>query len=261
MTMRSTCRRLAAAFWMPILLAALPVQAATPAEQAVAAAENGDHAKALDLFETALTADPDNLRVGTAYRQAVIETGDYERCIAFFQGLVEAHPASPNAHLNLGYAHVDKIPAEGAITQVLLANTALGHFSTSIELEDTWLVRYTRGNSYLFWPAIFGRTPIGIADLERALEIAEGKPKRPYHARAWAALGDGHWRLEDVEKARATWQEGLERFPDDTELAERLSHEGEALDTYLEARFDATQRVDTHLREIFEAEDQANAAP
>ena len=60
----------------------------------------------------------------------------YERCIAFFAQLVEKHPDAANAYLNLAFAHVDKIPAEGAITQVLLANTSLGHFGTALELEE-----------------------------------------------------------------------------------------------------------------------------
>jgi len=211
-----------------------------------------DYKNALDKFEVALEAQPDNLRWGAEYRQAVIAAEAYDRGIAFFEVLVEAHPEASNAYLNLGYAYVDKIPAEGAITQVLLANTALTHFSKAIELEDSWLARYTRGNSYLFWPAIFGRTPLAIEDLEKALEFAEKTEPKPYHANAWAGLGDAYWRLEDMEKAREIWSEGQELFPEDPKLAARLESEGEELDSYLEAHFDATQRVETHLRELFD---------
>ncbi len=208
---------------------------------------------AIELLEEAIAAEPDNLRYGTDYRQAVIEAGEYDRCLAFLEKLIAEHPEAPNLLMNFGYAHVDKIPVEGAITQVILANTALTHFSAALALEETWLGRYTRGNSYLYWPAIFGRTQLGIDDLERAIEMAKESESRPYHGRAWAALGDGYWRLEDPAKATATYRKGLELYPDSQELKERAPLAGEALDVYLNALFDTNNRVGTHLREIWKA--------
>lgn len=208
----------------------------------------------LETLEAALMVEPNNLRYGAEYRQRVIAAAAYDRCLAFFEKLTTDHPQAANAFLNRGFAVVDKIPVEGAITQVVLANVALGHFSKAIELEESWLGRYTRGNSYLFWPTIFGRTPLGIADLERAIEIGKTLEKKPYHARAWVALGDGHWRLADHEKARQVWLEGRQLFPDDPDLKTRLELQGEALDAHLEANFDPSRRVDTTLREIFETE-------
>jgi tetratricopeptide (TPR) repeat protein len=227
-------------------------------EEGLAAAEAADYEAAFAKLEAAVAAEPDNLRYGTAYRQAVIAAaGDekkelYERCIEFFKTLVAAHPEAANAYLNLAFAHVDKIPAEGAITQVILANTSLTYFGNALELEESWLGRYSRGHAYLFWPTIFGRAASGIADLEKAIAIARenGDPK-PYHARAWAALGDGYWRLDDVDKAREVWTRGRELFPGDGELEARLSRTGrEELDAYLEVHYDTGQRVATHLREI-----------
>lgn len=221
-------------------------------DKAAAAVKAGDHAASLDHFEAALEAEPNNLRFGNDYRQAVIEAGAYERCTAFFQALVEKHPKAPNAQLNLGYAFVDKIPTEGAITQVLLANTALTHFGVALEMEDTWLGRFTRGNSYLYWPAIFGRTPLAIADLEKALELARDKEKKPHHVRPWIGLGDAHWRLDDIDKARATWSAALEKFPGDALLQARLSRQGDELKAYLDEYFDPARRVDTDLSILWE---------
>ncbi len=217
----------------------------------------GEGTTALDLLEQALEQEPDSLRYGTDYRQVVIalaaEGGDlYDRGIAFFERLTAAHPRAPNAFLNLAFIHVDKIPVEGAITQVLLANAALERFDDAIAIEDSWLARYSRGNAYLYWPPIFGRLPLGLADLERALEIAEAEPTAPYHARAWAALGDGHWRDDDPDTARRLWREGLDRFPGNPELTRRVGLEDDdQVDALLEVRFDSTRRIESHLREIF----------
>lgn len=242
------------------LSTAPPAAAAEPPPAAVAAyerahrqlADGAGPAAALDSFEAALRLDPDNLRWGSEYRQAAIAAEAFDRSIDFFSGLVEAHPGAAATRLNLGYAHVDKIPAAGSITQVLLANTALGHFTASLELEESWLVRYTRGNSYIHWPAIFGKAKLGIADLERAIELAKALPKRGIHARAWVALGDGHWRLGDLAKAQETWRRGLELYPGTAALEARLARQGEALEEYLDGEYALGRKVDTDLAALWE---------
>src|SRR5438128_11835764 len=88
----------------------------------------------LSRLEAALASDPDNLRYGSEYRQAVIQAKEYERSLKFFEKLVADHPTCANAYLNYGFAYVDKIPASGSITQVILANTEFSHFSKSIQL-------------------------------------------------------------------------------------------------------------------------------
>src|SRR2546430_11181253 len=121
----------------------------------------------LPKLEAALAADPDNLRYGSEYRQAVIQAKEYERSLKFFEKLVADHPTAANAYLNYGFAYVDKIPASGSITQVILANTALSHFTKSIEIKPSWIALYTRGNSYLYWPKIFGRAHLGRSEERR----------------------------------------------------------------------------------------------
>jgi tetratricopeptide (TPR) repeat protein len=220
----------------------------------LAAAEAGDLAAALDRLETAAAARPDHLRYGAEYRQAAIAAEEYDRAIAFFEKLAGRHPDSAAVRLNWGYAYVDRIPAAGSVTAVILADRALKRFTEALEREETWLGLYTRGNSYVYWPPIFNRTRLAIADLERAIELEkEGEPKR-YHAHAWSALGDAWWRLDDLEKAREVWREGLERHPETPYLEERLAREGEALDEYLNAHYALGNRVETDLREIWEAD-------
>lgn len=223
-------------------------------EAGAAAVRSGDDAAALDHFERALRARPDSLQFGSEYRQAIIRTGQYDRALGFLHELVEKNPDSPNAHLNLGYANVDKSPEEGAVTQVLLANTALEHFTAALEARETWLVRYTRGNSYLYWPPIFGRTHLGLGDLERAIELAEKERPRSYHVRAWVALGDGHVRLGDFEKARATWRQGLAKYPGDAQLEKRLAADEAGLEAIIADAYATDKRVDTDLSPIWNAD-------
>ncbi len=226
-----------------------------PIDRLVRIVEGEKLAASLDDLEHALAADPGSLRIASEYRMAVIKTNAYDRSIPFFEKLVADHPQSAHAWLNYGYAIVDKIPAAGSISQVILANNALKQFSKSIALERSWLALYTRGNSYLYWPKVFGRAPLGVADLEEAVALArkEQTRKRVY-ARSFVALGDGYWKTEQADKARAIWQEGLKLFPGDAQLQARLAHEGDELTAYIDDQLDPNKRVDTDLKPLLEGD-------
>lgn len=219
-----------------------------------AAAE--DPATALAALEAQLASNPDNLRLASKYRQSVIQAGEYDRALKFFEQLVADHPNSANAHLNFGFAYVDKIPVAGSITQAILANNALNEFTKSLELQATWLAYYTRGSSYLYWPQIFGRAALGVADLEEATKIQKAEKNRGYHVLTYLALGDGYWKMDDLDKAKRVWAEGRKQFPDDRRLQERLSKEGDDLKAVIDETYNFTRRVDTSLEVLWADEDQ-----
>jgi tetratricopeptide (TPR) repeat protein len=250
-----TAARAPAAATAPSSSTAAPPAAPSPSaafEEGRRALAAGDLPAALDRMEAALAADPDNLRYASEYRHAVIRAGAYDRALDFFAKLVADHPGSAFAWLNYGYVYVDKMPSAGAITQVILANDALQQFTRSIELKASWIALYTRGNSYLYWPKIFARGPLAVADLERAVAISKSEPKRAYQAHAYAALGEAYWRTDQPERARATWQEGARLFPQDAVLKALLSRQGDDLEAYIVDQVDRTKRVDTDLHELWE---------
>jgi tetratricopeptide (TPR) repeat protein len=209
-------------------------------------------AATLPELEAKLAADPNDLKAANEYRKEVIRTGEYDRAIDFFEKLVTAHPKAGYAWLNYGYAYVDKIPAAGSITQVILANNALTNFTKSIEIERTWIALFTRGNSYLYWPKIFGRGPLAVTDLEEAVAISKKGPQKKVYARAWIALGDAYWRTDQPDKAKATWKEALALFPGETRLEARLARDGEELEKYIYEQLDPNKRVDTNLTPLWE---------
>jgi tetratricopeptide (TPR) repeat protein len=243
-------------FWPTLLIATclLPCSlSASDADyrQGVKALENNDYSKALHYLELAVSGDPDNLRYGSDYRQAIIRGKEFDRALKFFEQAVAQHPRSANLHLNYGFAYVDKIPVAGSITQVILANNALTEFSKSLEIQPSWIAYYTRGTSYLFWPRIFKRAALGVADLQHAMEIQKSEARRTYHMKAYVALGDAHWKTDDLSKARAAWEEGLRLFPDSMPLKRRLSLKGDELKSLIEAQFDPAARVNTDLRDLW----------
>ncbi len=263
-------RNLTPAKWLlsGALLTGLIVPAFAASEAEIAKAEAAmaakDYNTAITVLEAALQNDPDNIRLGSDYRQAILRKSvatykkegnpvDFDRCISFFEKLVAGHPNASMAYLNYGFCHVDKIAAAGSITQVLLANTALTQFTKSIEIKPSWIALYTRGNSYLYWPVIFGKAGLGVADLERAYAMQKSEPTRAYHQRLYISLGDGYWKQDNIEKARAMWKEGISKFPDSKQLKARLDRKDDDLKSYIDDQLDPNKRVDTDLHEIWEA--------
>jgi tetratricopeptide (TPR) repeat protein len=232
-----------------VLAGMLGLPPAMLAGQAPAAA--GAAEAELASLEARVRAAPDDLRPANEYRLAVIRTGQYERALGVFEELVRAHPGSANAHLSYALAIVDKIPAAGSVTQVVLANSALARVGRAVELQPSWVGYYTRGVSYLYWPKVFGRAHLAAEDLERALAIQKTEARKPYHVRTYVSLGDAYWKVEDLQKARATWQQGLEAFPGDPALTARLSLEGDALDALILDALDYSRRADTDLRPLW----------
>ena len=67
----------------------------------------------------------------------------------------------------------------------------------------------------------------------------------------WVALGDGFWKMDQLEKARATWAEGLKEYPETPGLQDRLSKQGDDLKTLIQDHFDFKKRVDTNLSNLW----------
>jgi len=242
---------------LPILVLGLfaavsmAADAETSYQAAMKAVAAKDFPSALTHLETAVAADADSIKYASEYRVVVIQAKEHDRAIKFFEKAVTEHANSANLWLNYGFAYVDKIPVAGSITQVLLANTALSHFTKSIELKPTWIAHYTRGNSYLYWPKIFGRAPLALADLEQAMKIQKADKKRSFHVRAWISLGDAYWKTDQLDKAKAAWKEGLADFPENEQLKARLARDGDELKAYIDDILDPNKRVDTNLKELW----------
>ena len=86
------------------------------------------------------------------------------------------------------------------------------------------------------------------------MKMQKADKLRSYHVRAYISLGDGYWKMDDMAKAKAVWQEGQKLFPANAQLKARLSKDGDDLKTYIDDVLDPNKRVDTDLHEIWEAQ-------
>lgn len=203
-------------------------------------------------FEARLAQDPSDLRVAAEYRQAVIDTGRYDRSIKLFERLAKDPRGGANRFLNLALANVDKVPVSGSVRRALLGREALDALTRAIAIEPTDLAYLIRGLVNLYYDQfVFHRTDKGVADLETARRLAASHPQVAYAPRILVALGDGYWRLNQHDKAREVWREGLGVLPRLDGFRVRLDARDDQIADIIERALDAGVRVDTTLRELF----------
>jgi predicted Zn-dependent protease len=212
-----------------------------------------DAASALSALETRLAANPENLTLGSEYRQLAIAGGAYDRAIDFLENLSERPNAGPHLYLNLALSYVDKIPTVGAFRRVSIGNKATKAATRSIELEPSDSAYLVRGLVNLYFEkSFFHRTPQGVADLEEARRLSASHRRLPHVARIYVALGDGYWRLKNRAKAREAWREGEALFPGNAQLRVRLTSSDEVVKDVIDKALDAGARVDTNLKDALQ---------
>ena len=203
-------------------------------------------------FEARLSQDPSDLRVAAEYRQAVIATGRYDRSIKLFERMAKDPRGGANRFINLALANVDKVPVSGSVRRALLGREALDALTRAIAIEPTGLAYLIRGLVNLYYDQfVFHRTDKGVADLEAARRLAAAQPQVAYTPRILVALGDGYWRLNQHDKARDVWREGLGVLPRLDGFRVRLDARDDQIADIIERALDAGVRVDTTLRELF----------
>jgi tetratricopeptide (TPR) repeat protein len=206
----------------------------------------------LDELEARLVQDPASLRAGAEYRQLVIEIGRYDRSLKLFERLARDPRGGANRYVNLALANVDKVPVSGSVRRALLGRDALDALTRAIAIEPTALAYLIRGLVNLYYDQfVFHRTDKAVADLETARRLATAQPQIPYAPRILVALGDGYWRLNQHDKARDVWREGLQACPGADGFRVRLTARDDEMPDIIERALDAGVRVDTTLRELY----------
>jgi tetratricopeptide (TPR) repeat protein len=216
------------------------------------AADVAEAGHALDVLERRVQNEPESLQIAAEYRQHVIAAGAYDRAIALFERLSKRPGAGAHAFVNLALAYVDKVPVSGSIRQALLGRDAIRALSRSIELAPSELAFFVRGLINLYYDrAIFHRTEKGVADLEEARRLTVAvHANASYMPRILQTLGDGYFRLDQRDKARQTWRDGLVLAPDNEPLRRRLAASDEGARGIIAQALSADVRVDTSLHEL-----------
>jgi tetratricopeptide (TPR) repeat protein len=231
------------------------VRPTKPGEARVPTPEPEELDRLLSPLETRLRTRPPGFSLASTYRATCVRFDQHDRPIDFFEKLVAERPGDERARIELGCALVDKIPTRGGIAAIVskgtLARKSLDQFNKVIaDHGDLWVVYYCRGMNHLHWPRALLHSDDAVVDFKRCIEMqeADASGTKPYYVRTYVGLGDAHTKEKEYEEARKAWREGLARFPQSTELKERLAiDDNRALLKFVESRRSLQQPIDTGL--------------
>jgi hypothetical protein len=193
---------------------------------------------------TELDALEDSLRkefsaaLANRYREMVRRARDRDRGVRFLEGLHAAEEHAPpdvTLRLQIVLALLDRLPdpclgtfAKGRVAAraIQLAEALAPDESRSVGLQ------VLLGSMYLNQSPDLGEVPLAIRCLRKAVSLVESEsaaerrpapvsgPLRP--AEAYCALGDALVKAHRFIEGRKVWKQGLERWPEDPGLLERL---------------------------------------
>ncbi len=194
--------------------------------------------------------------LAATYRRHAAEHGAHDRSIEYFARRVEQDPDDLEARLELSCAQIDKVPTCGGVAAVVCKGTLARRALDQLEVvtagqPERWVGWYASGTNHLHWPRALGHADDAAADLGRAVAMQRALPdagRRPEHLEAYLRWGDALTKDGRYEEARRAWRQGLEVFPGEPGLEERLALEGdEAQLDYVEDARSLERTIDTDL--------------
>ncbi len=177
------------------------------AARAALASAFKDDKRALDILNAGIRQYPDVLDLRMTRVFLYERTGKIEPAIRDLRGMLVERPGDAAVQNALGYLLADHGKQLDESQQLLTAALAQSPDSAAILDSMGWLLHRQ------------GRQPEALGYLQRSQALGND-PEIDLH------VGEVQWAMGDQAAARKTWQQALEKYPDNALLQERLKRAG-----------------------------------
>ncbi len=160
--------------------------------------------------------------------QALLKSGQLDQVMAELKQRALDNPTNPEIPTTLGEAQLNKVKAlydAGAdVNEVgILAMQADQSFNAALKIDpQNWEANFVKASSMYYWPADPTRDNDVIQRLSGLIDQQETMASQPQFAQTYFVLGNEYQKLGQLDKAQATWQIGLQKFPNDTALQGKI---------------------------------------
>lgn len=153
------------------------------------------------------------------------EQGLFESVLLELEKKADELKGSADVQFELGSAYIEKLqmvsdgPEKG--TWAMKADSM---FDKALEIDPRhWGARFSKAISLAFWPPIFGKQNDAIAQFETLRkQQEESGGTKPEFAQTYQFLGNLYQQQGKPEQAQEIWKKGLDLFPGDTGLKQKL---------------------------------------
>jgi hypothetical protein len=161
--------------------------------------------------------------------QQLIKSGQIDQAIGELKQRALDNPNDAEIPTTLGEAQLNKVgaihEAGGDINeQGILAMQADQSFNAALKIDPAnFEAQLVKSISMTYWPAEPARDGQVVQTLSSLIDRQETMPSQPDFAQTYIYLGNEYQKIGQPDKAQATWQLGLTKFPNDPTLQKKIS--------------------------------------
>jgi len=162
--------------------------------------------------------------------QQLVKSGQIDAAIAELQQRAAANPNDPEIPTTLGEAMLNKLrdlhdTGKGDVNDMgILAMQADQSFNNALKIDPAnYEAQLVKSISQTFWPADPTRDAQTVQTLAGLIDRQETMTPQPDFAQTYLYLGNEYQKIGQPDKAQATWELGLQKFPNDSALQKKIS--------------------------------------
>jgi tetratricopeptide (TPR) repeat protein len=162
--------------------------------------------------------------------QELVKSGQIEQAIADLKQRATDNPNDSEIPTTLGEAQLNEVralhEAGGDNTDQIgiLVMQADQNFNAALKIDPSnWEAQFVKADSMFYWPSSVGQDNNVVQSLSSLIDQQETMTPQPQFAQTYVVLGDEYQKIGQPDKAQATWQLGLSKFPNDAMLQKKIS--------------------------------------
>ncbi len=166
----------------------------------------------------------------SAMLDQLTKSGQLDQAIAALRQRAVDNPGDPGIPTTLGEALLHKLrdlhdSGRGDVNDLgILAMQADQSFNSALKLDPAnYEALLVKSISQTFWPADPVRDGQVVQTLSGLIDRQETLAPQPDFAQTYLYLGNEYQKIGQPDKAMATWQLGLQKFPGDQSLLKKIS--------------------------------------
>jgi tetratricopeptide (TPR) repeat protein len=161
--------------------------------------------------------------------QQLLKSGQLDAVIEELKQRAMDNPNNPQLPTTLGEAELNKVSALYAAggdrnEMGILAMQADQSFNAALKIDpQNWEAQFVKSSSMFYWPANPEMDNQVVQNLSKLVDQQETMPAQPEFAQTYVVLGNEYQKIGQPDKAIATWQLGLTKFPNDPTLLKKIN--------------------------------------
>ena len=157
------------------------------------------------------------------------DAGELDQVIAALKQGVADNPGSTEYPVALGVADLQKA---GVISQNggnmdemgILGMQADQSFDAALKIDPAnWGAQFMKAEAMSYWPLEMNKSSEVIQRFSNLIDQQETMSSQPQFAQTYVMLGNEYQKIDQPDKAEATWQLGLSKFPNDPALQKKIN--------------------------------------